>query len=108
MPYYQGECNISGLTLPKVLIVIPCEKNQRETRGSRKPTVTGLTSPADGLTGRGPMASKFKPTGLTSMGDRSDRSNSDRATGSVLERGIYTPHPHPFVGADVITFQSHL
>ena len=37
MPYYQGGCNISGLTLPKVLIAIPCEKNQRETLGSRKP-----------------------------------------------------------------------
>ena len=72
MPYYQEGCNISGLTLPKVLIAIPCEKNQRETLGSRKPTVTGLT-------GRGPTASKFEPTGLTGLGDRSD---SDRATAS--------------------------
>ena len=39
--------NISGLTLPKVLIAIPCEKNQKETLGSRKPTWTGLTGPAD-------------------------------------------------------------
>ena len=37
MLYYQEGCNISGLTLPKVLIAIPCEKNQRETLGSRKP-----------------------------------------------------------------------
>ena len=44
---YQGGCNISGLTLPKVLIAITCEKNQRETLGSRKPTWTGLTGPAD-------------------------------------------------------------
>ena len=37
MPYYQEGCNISGLTLPKVLIAIPCEKNQKGTLGSRKP-----------------------------------------------------------------------
>ena len=89
------------LTLPKVLIAIPCEKNQRETLGSRKSSATGLT-------GRGPTASLFEPTGLTDLWDRSDRSNSDRATASFLERGIYTLHPHSFVGADTITFQSHL
>ena len=70
MSYYQGGCNISGLILPKVLIDIPCEKHEKETLGSRKPSVTGLT-------GRGPTASKFKPTGLTDMGDRSDRSNTN-------------------------------
>ena len=47
MPYYQGGCNISGLTIPKVLIAISCEKNQRETLGSKKPSGTGLTGPAD-------------------------------------------------------------
>ena len=84
MSYYQGGCNISSLTLPKVLITIPYEKNQRETFGSRKPTVTGLTGPTDltSLTGRGPTASLFEPTGLTGLRDRSDRSNSDRATTS--------------------------
>jgi len=79
MPYYQGGCNISGLTLPKVLIAIPCEKNQRETLGSRKPIVTGLTGPADRS---GPTASLFELTGLTGPGDQSDRFDSDRATAS--------------------------
>ena len=82
MLYYQGGCNISGLTLPKVHIAIPCEKNQRETLGSRKPIVTGLTGPADRSDRSGPTASLFEPTGLTGLGDRSDRSDSDRATTS--------------------------
>ena len=47
MPYYQEGCNISGLTLPKVLIAFPCEKNQRETLGSRISSGTGLTGLAD-------------------------------------------------------------
>jgi len=72
MPYYQGGCNISGLTLPKVLIAIPCEKNQRETLGSRKPIVTGLTGPADRSDRSGPTASLFELTGLTGPGDQSD------------------------------------
>ena len=50
----------------------------------------------------GPTASLFDQTGL---GDRSD---SDKATASFWEKGIYTPHPHPFVSADAITFQTHL
>ena len=79
MPYYQGGCNISGLILPKVLIAIPCEKNQKETLESRKPTVTGLTGLADRSDRSGPTASLFEPTGLTDLGDRSD---SDRATTS--------------------------
>ena len=58
MPYYQGGCNISGVTLPKVLIAVPYEKNQRETLGSRKSSVTGVT-------------------GLTGPADRSDRSGSN-------------------------------
>ena len=40
-----------------MLIAIPCEKNQRETLESRKPTVTGLTSPADRSDRSGPTAS---------------------------------------------------
>ena len=79
MSYYQGGCNISGLTLPKVLIAIPYEKNQRETLGSRKPTVTGLTGPADRSDRSGPTASLFESTGLTGLGDWYD---SDRATAS--------------------------
>ena len=82
MPYYQGGCNISDLTLPKVLIAISCEKNQRETLGSRKPTVTGLTSQDDRSDRSGPTASLFEQTGLTGLGDRSDRSDSDRETAS--------------------------
>ena len=82
MPYYQGGCNISGVTLPKVLIAVPYEKNQRETLGSRKPSVTGLTGPTDRSDRSGPTASLFEPTGLTGLGNRSDRSNTDRATTS--------------------------
>ena len=91
-----------------MLIAIPCEKNQRETLRRRIPSVTGLTGPADRSDRSGPTASLFEPTGLTGLGNRSNRSNTDRATASFCERGIYTQHPHPFVGADAITFQSHL
>ena len=76
MSYYQGGCNISGLTLPKVLIAIPCEKNQRETLGRRIPSVT---DPADRSDQSGPTASLFEPTGLTGLRDRSD---SNRAMAS--------------------------
>ena len=65
-----------------MLIAIPCEKNQRETLGSRKSTVSGLTGQADRSDRSGPTASLFEPTGLTGLGDRSDRSDSDRATTS--------------------------
>ena len=82
MPYYRGGCNISGLTLPKVLIAIPCEKNQKETLGRKILSVTSLTGPADRSDRSGPTASLFEPTGLTGRMDRSDRSNSDRATAS--------------------------
>jgi hypothetical protein len=95
MPYYQVGCNIDHLTRSKVLIDHPCEDPER------KPLRTNLEilewSSVDlmdqvesskqgfgvlwpwpiwgtGLTGLGPMASLFKPTGLTSLGDRSDRS----------------------------------
>ena len=72
------------------------------------PRGTGLTGPADRSDRSGPTASLFDLTGLTGLGDRSDRSDSDKETASFLERGIYTPHPHPFMGVDAITFQSHL
>ena len=88
-----------------MLIAIPREKNQRETLEQKKPRGTGLTGPADRSDRSIPTTSKFKQTGLTGLNDRSD---SDREMASFLERGIYTPHPHPFVGADAITFQSHL
>ena len=76
MSYYQVGCKISGLTFPKVLIAIPCEKNQRETLGRKIPSLTG---PADRSDRSGQTASLFEPTGL---GDRSDRSNTNRATAS--------------------------
>ena len=82
------------------------EKSERNT-WAEKPRGTGLTGPADWSDRSIPTASKFKPIGLTGLHDRSDRSDSDRETASFWERGIYTPHPHPFVGADTITFQSH-
>ena len=79
MPYYQGGCNISGLTLPKVLIAIPCERNQRETLEQKIPRGTGLTGPADRSDRSGPTASLFELIGLTGLGDRSD---SDREMAS--------------------------
>ena len=65
-----------------MLIAIPCEKIQRETLGSRKPTVTGLTSQDDRSDRSGPTASLFEQTGLTGLGDRSDRSGP---TASLFE-----------------------
>ena len=63
-----------------MLIAIPCEKkNQRETLGSRKSTVTGLTGQADRSDRSGPTASLFELIGLTGLWDRSD---SDRETAS--------------------------
>ena len=65
-----------------MLIAIPCEKNQREALGSRKPIVTGLTGPADRSDRSGPTASLFELTGLAGLGEQSDRSDSDRASAS--------------------------
>ena len=62
MPYYQEGCNISVLTLPKVLIAIPCEKNQKETLGRKIARVTG---PADRSDRSDPTASLFELTGVS-------------------------------------------
>ena len=98
MPYYQEGCNIDYLTRSKVLIDHPCEDPERKPLrtnieilewssldlmdqvGSYKQGFGVLWPwpvwPVRGtdLTGRGPTASLFEPTGLTGLGNRSDRS----------------------------------
>ena len=44
--------------------------------------MTGLTGLGDRSDRSGPTASLFELTGLTGLGDRSDRSDSDRETAS--------------------------
>ena len=112
MPYYQEGCNIDYLTRSKVLLVNPWEDPERKPLrtnieilewssidlmdqvGSSKQGF-GVLWPwlvwpvwGTGLTGRGPTASLFEPTGLTCLGDRSDWSVLTEQR-LVFESGVF-------------------